>query len=180
MQANALVQILQPFALICLLKVTPQQLPVSNTLMWLTLVAYAVTSSLAIVALGTTPSQALLAGPLASAIIASLTAVLLYLRNFRERTIQTLTALCGSGVVLNLILLPIALMMSPGREPVAANPVATISLYVLLLWSFAVTAHVLRHALSCAFPLGLIFAIVFNLASELILDLFIDFEAIAR
>ena len=178
MQANALVKLLQPFALICLLKFNPQQLPVSNFLLWLTLISYAVTSSLTLLTLGTTASEALLAGPLASAIVAALTAALLHLRNFGARILQTLTALYGSGAILNLLLLPLASMVYPDEDMSRANPIAGVGLTLLLLWSFAVTAHVLRHAMSCPFLLGLAFAIVFNLTSELILDLFIDFDAL--
>ena len=69
-------------------------------------------------------------------------------------------------------------MVYPDEDMSRANPIAGVGLTLLLLWSFAVTAHVLRHAMSCPFLLGLAFAIVFNLTSELILDLFIDFDAL--
>lgn len=177
MQGNTLVQLLQPFALICVLRYRPQQLPVSPFLLGLTLGAYALSSIIALLALGIAPAPALLAGPIAATVIAALTTGLLYLRNLRERTVQTLTALCGSGVVLNIIAFPLALSLRPSDTGIATNQIAAITLSLLMLWSFAVTAHVLRHALSASFLMGLAYAIVFHLASDFLLEVFIDFDA---
>lgn len=173
-ETRSLVSLLQPFVLMCAFREKPQQLPVSNFLLGLALGTYAVTSIIALVALGWPVGKAILAGPLASVILLILGHALLALRGLRVRATQTVTALAGCGTVLNLIALPLALTLEPDEQGRATNSVAALSLLLLTIWSIAVTGHVLRHALSCSMFLALLVALAFSLASEQMLGLFID------
>ena len=71
---------------------------------------------------------------------------------------QTLTALAGTGVVLGLLGLPLILLATGAQG--AGDPAAVVVLgwLLLLFWSIAVEAHILRHALSTGYGTGLLLA----------------------
>lgn len=116
---------------LCLLRAKPQDLPASALLTGTTLAAYFLTGLL--ISLGRqSPGLALLAALADSAVLALLTHTVLLLRKHPERLAQTLSALAGTGAVTQLIAWPL---------------LATPALLVLLVWSLAINAHILRHAL---------------------------------
>ncbi|QKK03725.1 MAG: hypothetical protein HND55_14265 [Pseudomonadota bacterium] len=81
--------------------------------------------------------------------------IVLALRRRPERTEQTLTALFGTAAILSLAALPLS--ASDARPPTA--PLVLLSLF-LFFWSFAVDAHIWRHALEVRFVTGLTVAVV--------------------
>jgi hypothetical protein len=89
-----------------------------------------------------------------------LTWIVLGLRKKTSRWEQTLSALYGTSALLTLLSLP--LNVQTGAEPIP--PVVLLSL-VIFLWSFAVDAHIWRHALDTNFAQGLAVAMIMFLIS---------------
>ena len=152
--------LIQPFVQICLLRLKPQDLPSSGTLLALALTAHALTSIVnATVSFGL--SRGVAAGVVDTALMCGLTTGLLMLRTLRERTVQTLTALAGAGSVIGVVAYPVTLWLRDSH--LANEPSLALSLLLLsvLGWSLAVSAHVLRHAVSAPFYIGLLIAVAF-------------------
>ncbi|RME34911.1 MAG: hypothetical protein D6786_03490 [Gammaproteobacteria bacterium] len=145
--------LLLPFVEVCLLRRAPWQIPASGLLLRLAMAAYLVTGLL--LALPTLPpAEVLLSTALDFVLLFGLTALGLRLAGRRERIPQTLTALAGAGTVMNLLGLPLSLWLAASGEA----PFPSLLLLLLTLWSMAILAHVLRHALSIPFALGLLLA----------------------
>ena len=144
----------------CLLRVAPQDLPTSLELLALCLGGYFVFGTI-LAAVYYPVGTSMLVGITETALVCALMAGALHLQKLPERLPQTLAALAGTGAVLNVIALPLSIGMKVVRE--RGGDVSTLELlsFGLLFWSWAITAHILRHALSVRFGTGLGFAMVF-------------------
>ncbi|MEO5574321.1 MAG: hypothetical protein ABIR48_07560 [Gammaproteobacteria bacterium] len=129
---------------ICILRAKPEDVPASTTLLGATLAVYA-SVSLALASVSLPLNKALLYALADTMVLAVLTHTLLLLRRFPARLPQTLTALAGTGALFGLIGLPFAQLTE--LEPL---------LFALLIWNVAVSAHILRHALSVSFIMGVV------------------------
>ena len=99
--------------------------------------------------------QAVLAALLDTLLLSVLCYVLLWARLLGQRFIQTLTALAGSGAMLGWFTVPLILWQKQVVMP--ATGIAVLPSILLLLWmgwNVVVVGHILRHALSTAFVLG--------------------------
>ncbi len=149
---------------LCLLRKGPQDLPVSRFLLGLSLCCYVLVSLL--VAL---PSSGIAeAVPLALVDVGMLTVfvlALLYLQSKTARINQTLSALAGSGSLMGLLALPLVLLVDTGQSAEQV-PAALAGLWLsLLIWNLFVMAHIIRHALSSSFAIGLGAAVLYALVS---------------
>ncbi len=92
------------------------------------------------------PAQrALFYGPAEAALLTALVYAALLLGRRLARYVQTLTALLLTGVAFNAVSVPLTAL---------ARPQNGLGLIILLLvgWSFAVSVHILRHALDIPVP----------------------------
>ncbi len=154
-----MLEIIRAFVDICLFRRGPQDLPASGFLLYLTLGAYAGSNFL--LALGTyTPAAAAMASLADTALLAALTLSLLYLHGRAARVRQTLAALAGTGTVLAVLALPPIYWFT---VQAAQGELSFPSLVVLALvvWSLAVIAHIIRHALGTRLIVGLVVAMMF-------------------
>jgi len=152
--------LVKPFLDICLLRLAPQDLPASQLLLAVTVAGYFVFGTvLASVyyPLGTS----VMVGVTETVIVCLMVALALYLQKVPERLAQTLTALTGAGAVLNLVALPLSIGMVAAKERGGDTSSMELLSFALLFWSWAITAHILRNALSVRFGTGLALAVVF-------------------
>ena len=154
--------LIHPFVRICLLRMKPQDLPSSSMLLALALLAHTVMSVI-LAAVDLRFGQALAAGAVDTALLSGFTVALLKLQKLPERTVQTLTALAGAGAVIGFVAYPLSLWLHDAHGADTASPALGLGLALLLMlgWSLTVSAHILRHALSAPFYLGLLVSIVF-------------------
>lgn len=154
--------LVKPFVDICLLRLGPQHLPASGTLLGVALLAHVLTT----VALATAThgvAGALLEGVLGTLVPCLLIAGTLYVQRFGARLVQTLAALAGSGSVINVIALPLASWLQGTPPPDGAGAdLARIAVLLLMGWSIAIAGHILRHAMSVSFIVGIVLALVFS------------------
>ncbi|NDY95565.1 hypothetical protein [Wenzhouxiangella limi] len=144
---------------ILLLRLGPQDLPPGPSVLLATLTLYLVTASLSI-SLGDGAGSPTLLLLLATGLPMLLVWIVLRLKSRVSRWEQTLSALYGTSALLSLLSLPLNLQV--GAEP--APPIVLLSL-VIFLWSFAVDAHIWRHALDTSFAAGLAVAMIMFLLS---------------
>lgn len=147
---------------LCLLRVPPQDLPASRWLMGFTLACYLLLSVL-VASLTHGLAVGIQVALLDLALLAAFVAILLYLTGRPQRIVQTLSALAGSGFILGIpsLLLTLAADSSVGPD----NETLSMFWLLLLLWNLVVTAHILRHALSASFALGVGVAVMYILVS---------------
>ena len=152
--------LIHPFVRICLLRMGPQDLPASTTLLGLVLFAHTVVG-VTVATVSLRFDQALAAGVVDTALLCGLTSALLMLYTLRERIVQTLTALAGAGTVIGFLAYPVNLWLHDAHQADRESPALALALFAVIGWSFAVSAHVLRHALSAPFYLGLLVSVAF-------------------
>ena len=163
--------ITRPFVEICLLRLAPQDLPASPILLGIAVSAHAGFGVLVtalyypvLTAIGVSVTGTVLLGLLAF--------VLLSARGLGERFLQTYAAFAGTGAVLEAVALPLVALLEsgePGGAPSAAGVVLTIPWLVLLVWSWVVSGHILRHALSVHLAAGIGISMAFFWLSALVI-----------
>ena len=158
-----------PFVYICLLRVKPQDLPSSSILLALVLFAH-VLIGVIVSAVNLRFDQALAASIVDTALLCGLTSALLAVNRLRERTVQTLTALAGAGSVIGFLAWPLNISLHNAHAANEPSPVLVALLLAMLGWSLAVSGHILRHALSAPYYLGLLVSAVFYWISVQILN----------
>lgn len=156
-----MIRLIQAFWRLCTFKMAPQDIPASNTLLTLTVAGYYFTGAIVLLLQWPAP-QALLAALLDTVLFTVLCYVLLWSRTLGNRFTQTMTALAGSCSLLALIAVPLVYW----QVQIGSTAEGAVSLPALLLfawtgWNISVVGHVLRHALSTAYVLGLGLAAVY-------------------
>ena len=160
---------IHPFVYICLFRVKPQDLPSSRILLALVLLAHTLMGVI-VCAVNLRFAQALAAGVVDTALLCGLTGALLVLHGLRERAVRTLTALAGAGTVIGFLAWPVNLSLHNAHVANEVSPLLVALLLAMLGWSLAVSAHVLRHALSAPWYLGLLVSVAFYWISVQILN----------
>lgn len=157
---SSLRALINPFIQICLLRQGPQDLPTSGILLAIALTAHTVMSVvLSHISLNTL--QALLSGLLDTVMLVVLSGSLLYVQRRIARVTQTVTALAGTGAIITFLALPLSGWLHGADQAAGGGGLALLLLLILTGWSLAIAAHVLRHALSVPYFVGLVLAVVF-------------------
>ena len=155
---------------ICLLRKGPQDLPMSQVLLKLSLTIYALSSWLILLVV-TGPFDALLQALVDSALLAAMTYGVLISARYSARFVQTLSALAGTGALLGVVALPIFIWIDQEMARNGNPGLPRLFFLGLVVWNIAVIAHVLHHALSVNRWVGLIYALGYFLVSMLIMQL---------
>ncbi len=142
----------------------PQDMPSGSAPLVLAIMLYVATSaaSLGLGGSAENPGAIVLLAVLLPLVLVR---IVLSFKGHTARTTQTLTALFGSAALLSLLGLPLGL--AGGGEQVPA--VLVLASLVLFIWSFAVDAHIWRHALGTSFAVGLAVAVVLFIISMFII-----------
>ena len=148
------------FFSICCFSKGPEDVPMSREFLILSLFVYSLASF--ILALSGQPVEiALLSGLIDSFLLAVLCYFLLYSWRKPERWVQATTALTCTGVIFSVAAIPLFYLLAyiGQEEPVALWLFLLVA--ILLIWNVAVMAHIMRHALSSSFAVGVIAALFY-------------------
>lgn len=145
---------------ICCFSKGPQDLPASKEFFVVTLSAYCFASFFQASSMQSV-DIAILMGLMDAFILVVLCYFLLYLSRRPERWLQTITALFGAGIVFSIVSIPLSFLI-----PIIGNnnPVVYwlyLIVIALMVWNVAVMAHIMRHALSSSFALGVLAALLY-------------------
>ncbi|QSA98597.1 hypothetical protein [Methylococcus sp. EFPC2] len=143
---------------ICLFKKGPQDVPASRFLFGLALLAFAVVG-LVLTGIGSDPYGALLQVSVELALLLVFAWVTLAGMKLHRRFLQTGTAMLATDGLISALAIPVLLWMSASGSDASAPGYPV--LLLLMFWHFAVVAHILRHALTCALPVAIVMAIVY-------------------
>lgn len=146
---------------LCLLRGGPEQVPYSSAFAWGVFCLWlAVAMPLALSVPGLAGPRALLFVVTTAGVEFVVVALLLSWRGFSARLLQTLAALFGADLLLNLLSLPLVLPFAGEHTPAAVY--AAIAQLLLFGWSVAVKGHILRSALEL--PRGIAYLLALSMA----------------
>lgn len=149
---------------ICLFRAGPEDLPASNNLLKLSLMAY-LAIGIAINLLDTDWMLSLAVSITDVLTLIAFTWILLKAYQHLPRIQQTLTALTGCSVLLGIVVMPLLHSFYQYDEASNAASVLLLLLMVIMLWSLMVTAHILRRALECSVPISIGWTIFYVILS---------------
>lgn len=152
--------IVRPFVEICLLRRRPQDLP-SSIVLFALAAGFHTIMSILLSATMLNAWKAILAGITDTLLIIFLTGTLLYAHRLKPRILQTLTAMTGTGAIITLVAIPVFGWLHAIKQSGGGNPLAGLLVLGLIAWSLAISGHILRHALSIPYFLGIFIAFVF-------------------
>lgn len=152
---------------ISLLRNGPQDLPYSHELLGLCAAASLAVGYLLLRGfhLSPTPGQDLL-----FTLVFSLAFVygVLALKGMTSRFVQTATAFFGTDVIVSMVALPV---LQLGMGMGAQAPVSGLAMIGITIWNIAIIGHILRHALSASFALGVLIALGYLFGSVMVTGL---------
>ena len=143
-------QLFKLFWEICLLRKGPQDVPSASVLFWILLTTGLFVDLFMAVNFVDFQSAILLVITNTLALFA-MVAGLLMLFSYRNRIIQTLITLIGTGLIFSVIRIPLMFIFK--AMPDHGGMFGFVEIFVLI-WSLVVVAHILRHALSTEFLLA--------------------------
>jgi hypothetical protein len=148
--------LLKAFFAICKFSLGPQDLPASNFLLQLAMVAY-VTTGFLVVAIQLPPGPAVTVALVDLFVLVVFVMAALKIVQKENRLTQTLTAFAGTGALISALSIPVTLMLpSPSAQAGGFHALSFLT-FILLVWDLMIQGHILRHALSIhwAFGVGL-------------------------
>lgn len=160
---------LRYFIGLCLLRTGPVDAPPSSGLFTQTLLAYLGIGWL-ISMLHLEFANGLLSSLVDTILLIGMTGGLLAVRGYKARLQQTLIALMGAGIILGILAFPLLLWLDTARQTGLSPGLVSLLLLGLMIWSLAVTAHIMRQALSLSFTAGILVAVVYALVSIRVMD----------
>ena len=154
---SGVLTIFRAYFSICTFRRGPQDLPTAAVFLVLSLTLYGLASA-ALVLPARAAATAMLAGAAETGLLLLITWGLLRLRGVPARFRQTGTALTGSGFLFSMAALPLFYLRSAYGSDAAMILVVGLLVLALVVWNVAVMAHILRHALSASFAMGVLLA----------------------
>ncbi len=148
---------------ICLLRKGPQDMPASVALVKMCLLAYGL-SGLLVLLISTPAPVALLQILLDMVLLSGLLYLGLILRRRPKRFEQTLSALTGTGSLMGLLALPLMFWIV-NQESGGDTTLPSLLMLVLMVWSIAIMAHILRYAFETSIWLGALYALGYTFLS---------------
>jgi hypothetical protein len=158
-------EIIKLFFGICFFRKSPEDIPHSFWLFQLALASYAVIGFLVLFLAKDFLSTLLQLG-VEVLLVLFFTWGMLQFYGKPARYYQTATALLGTDAVISFCALPVMSALSAQMWP----NVAIILLLLMMLWHLVVTGHILSHAFSRSFWLGLILAFCYIVISYRVID----------
>ncbi len=161
--------LLKYFVDLCLLRAAPQDLPVSQTLLNLTIVANLLTSLMLSLSMQMETAPTILQGALEIVLLLGLLWLVLNLTGRSERFVQSAAAAMGSSALLGIVALPVVSLAGSSEEGLAL--VAGLSMLGLVIWSILVLGHIMRHALEIRLGQGVMVALAYTFTSYSLMGL---------
>lgn len=158
-----MLRLLQVFMNICLFQARPQDLPASRFLFFGSLMVTVITALPSLLLVMGSPGLVLAAVLMDVALTLLCLRGGLYFLQLETRFLQTATALFGTGVIFNLVAIPVQQTLAGAETDGGQVVVGGVLFLALLGWNLAVTGHILRYALSIRLAGGIAIAVVYYL-----------------
>ncbi|MCG7899909.1 MAG: hypothetical protein JAY99_01140 [Candidatus Thiodiazotropha lotti] len=143
---------------LCLLRRSPQDLPASSVLLWITAILNLLAGVLMLMDADSSPAKAIGQTLFELALMMSALYAALLLNGRLERFIQSATALMMCGFLLGMLALP---LIAWGKQNQSAE--AGILFLVVFAWGVVVIGHILRHTFEFSLNVGIAIALLYTL-----------------
>ena len=167
---TALSTLSKAFFDICLLRKGPQDLPKSSVLLYLSLILYMVFDVLLTVQ-ARPFEDALLVSLVDVGFLLGVTFFILKQHHHLDRWVQTITALCGTGVILGIFIFPLVYGGAQNQYETWLQQIIIILFLIMVIWNIAVLAHIVRNAISTSLGIGIAIAILYIWMSSLLISM---------
>lgn len=138
-------QILKAFLDICLFRTKPEQLPYSHFLMILAIIAY-ILADMWVNLVTQNLSKTILVVIVETAMLLGFTYAGLWIRDFLNRMVKTVTAIAGTSTIFTLGKYPLMTILQ--SQPKGQTSIVSLFVIGLMIWNVAVLGHILRSSLS--------------------------------
>ncbi len=166
---NSLKTLFNSFLEICLFQRGPQDLPTSGFFLGIVFVI-SLSVALLLNLINLSFQHAVVAVILNFAVVIIITQLILRLYNKPMRFVQTLTAQLGAGIVISVFAVPVVVMLVYAEKHDVSMTTGSLFWLGLFIWEIAVTAHILRHALSTTLLQGFLISILYPLVYFQLID----------
>jgi hypothetical protein len=146
----------------------PEDVPAASALFSLVLMAAATVQVASLLALDNDPGRAVLETGAHLLLTLGAYALVLWWRGLAGRFRQTATALLGTGSLLGLAMLPVALWVDAGLRAEAVAPLAMLAFFALLVWSIDIAGFVVSRALGTHYVVGVLVALAVIVADTVL------------
>lgn len=113
------------------------------------------------------PEQSIASSLLGTLLVVALTQSFLLFRGLGERFFPTLNAMVGTDLIFGLVAVPLSAWFYNAPD----SGISQLLSLVLIAWSIAVTAHIMRHSLSVTPSIGFLAAMSYTFVSFFIASL---------
>lgn len=167
---TALSTLSRAFLDICLLRKGPQDLPKSSVLLYLSLILYMVFDVLLTVQ-ARPFEDALLVSFIDVGFLLGVIFFILKQHHYLDRWVQTITALCGTGVILGIFIFPLVYGGAQNQYETWLQQIIILLFFIMVIWNIAVLAHIVRNAISTSLGIGIAIAILYIWMSSLLISM---------
>ncbi len=167
---TALSTLSKAFLDICLLRKGPQDLPKSSVLLYLSLILYMVFDVLLTVQ-ARPFEDALLVSFIDVGFLLGVIFFILKQHHYLDRWVQTITALCGTGVILGIFIFPLVYGGAQNQYETWLQQIIILLFFIMIIWNIAVLAHIVRNAISTSLGIGIAIAILYIWMSSLLISM---------
>jgi hypothetical protein len=155
---------------LCRLKAGPADMPASSMLLKSTLFAYFLLGII-ISRIDSAWDVSIISSLADTLFMIAAIGVMLHLKGLNTRYQQTLIALAGAGIILNLIGLPLMIWLNQIDKLEQGTSVALLLMIALMFWSLMVIAHIFRQALDIKAGSAAMITIIYTAMSLVVLGL---------
>lgn len=155
---------------LCRLKAGPADMPASSMLLKSTLLAYFLLG-IVIGRIDSAWDVSIISSLADTLFMIAAIGVMLHLKGLNARYQQTLMALAGAGIILNLIGLPLMLWLNQVDKLEQGTSVALLLMIALMFWSLMIIAHIFRQALDIKAGSAAMITIIYTAMSLVVLGL---------
>jgi len=167
---TALTTLFKSFFDICLLRKGPQDLPRSSVLLYLCLTLYTFLDVLLTVQ-ARPLEDALLVSLVDVCFLLAVTFFILRQHHYLDRFGQTVTALCGTGVILGIFIFPLVFGAAQDQYESWIQQFIILLFFMIVICNVAVLAHIVRNAISSSMTIGIMIAILYIWMSSLLISM---------
>ncbi|MFT7413607.1 MAG: hypothetical protein ACI9FO_000255 [Methylophagaceae bacterium] len=155
---------------LCRLKAGPADMPASNKLLKATLLAYFLLG-IGIGRIDSAWNISVISSLADTLFMIAAVGLMLNFKGLSARYQQTLMALAGAGIILNVIGLPLLFWLNQIDKLEQGTSIALLLIIALMFWSLMVIAHIFRQALDIKAGSAAMITIIYTALSLLVLGL---------
>tara|TARA_R110002049_G_scaffold270516_1_gene447510 strand:+ start:819 stop:1331 length:513 start_codon:yes stop_codon:yes gene_type:complete len=155
---------------LCRLKAGPADMLASNQLLKMTLLVYFLLG-IAISRIDSAWDVSIISSLADTSFMIVAVGVMLHLKGLQTRYQQTLIALAGAGIILDLVGLPLMFWLNQIDKVEQGTSLALFLMIGLMFWSLMIMAHIFRQALEIKAGVAAILTIIYTAMSLVVLGL---------